>query len=96
MASIVGITAIYSPKKSAILVGAIAGLYVLSVALAQLLSLSMSAIPPGIMRPMTPIERNALTVLRSPLWLYILGSSISSVTVWSIVVLGKKIIKRPR
>lgn len=88
--AIVGISAIYSPKKSAILVAVTGSLSVLFIVLANTLLPYFHPIPPGVMRPMTRTEMMVLTVMRSPLWWVMLYASIISAIVWAVVVLRKK------
>jgi|SRR6267143_141832 len=91
IATVVGIFALFSPKKSVILVGAIAGLFVLFTVVYQMLFLSSSTTPPGILHPITLTEMVLMTFVRSPLWFYILAAAIFSTIIWPIVVLRKKI-----
>lgn len=88
--AIVGISAIYSPKKSAILVAVTGSLFVLFIVLANTLLPYFHSIPPGVMRPMTRTEMIVLDVMRSPLWWDVLYAFIISAIVWTVVVLRKK------
>jgi hypothetical protein len=91
IAAIIGITASFSPKKGAILIGVIASLYVSFILVKQILSFSFSVIPPGIMVPLTLTDRMLMTFVRSPLWFYIFAATIFGVIIWPLAVLRKKI-----
>lgn len=89
--AIVGISAIYSPKKSLALVAATAGIFLLFVVLSNtLLPYVHPMPPPGIMRAMTRTEIMVLTMMRSPLWWVLLYAAMISSIVWSLVMLRKK------
>jgi hypothetical protein len=91
IAAIVGVSALFSPKKSVLIVVATAGLYILFIVIRQILFLSANLIPPGIMQPITLSERMLMTFVRSPVWSYVLAAAIFSSIIWPIVVLRKKI-----
>ncbi|MGI0102322.1 MAG: hypothetical protein ACREA7_06980 [Nitrosotalea sp.] len=96
LAAIVGITAYYSPKKSAIIVLVLVGLYLSDIVLWKTYLLSIDAIHAtnsGIMRPMTITEMVMHNVVYSPLWWIIQYAMISSAVTWFAVVLRNKMRK---
>lgn len=91
VASIVGISSFYSTKKSAIIVLALAGLYLLYVVLSHMYMLSLDATSATnsnlrIMRPMTNTEWTMHNIVWSPLWMAIPSAGIISAITWASVV----------
>ncbi|GEM_PF-4311246 len=91
VAAIVGISAFSGPKKSAIIIIALAGLYLLYIVLSHMYMLSLDAASATnsnlrIMRPMTNAEWTMHNIVRSPLWMAVPDAGIISVITWVSVV----------
>ena len=93
IASIVGISAFFSPKKSVIIILVLGGLYLSHIVLYETYVLSRDATlstNTRIMRPMTSTEMMMHTVVYSLLWRVMPSATIFSSIIWPVVVLRKK------